>query len=64
MSTHTCNVCGIDMHGEWICRFGGFGEALAARYCDNPVCPNFALLQVPVEELPEYTKDHGEKKDR
>lgn len=26
-------------------------------YCSNHECPNFALLQIPIEDLPPATKD-------
>jgi len=39
--TNTCNQCGKEMF-YYIPNF---------YYCENPECPNFGLLQVPLEKI-------------
>ncbi len=41
----TCNQCQEDMQELWQYKDKSF------YYCVNPKCPNFALLQIPVEDL-------------
>lgn len=46
----TCNQCGLNMEGSVDIGIG------AISACDNPKCPNFALLQISMEKMAEYLK--------
>ena len=47
---NTCNQCGHQMDNELLVdnQFTGF--------CCNPECPNYALLQISLEDMPEDKK--------
>ena len=48
----TCNQCFKQM-GDYVFSHDLEESKHVLEVCDNPKCPNFALLQVPVEKLKE-----------
>lgn len=58
----TCNQCQKEMEYSLIIqtKIDVEVERNYLHFCNNPACPNFALLQVPVEDLP--SKDFGKVK--
>lgn len=53
----TCNQCGHELV-VWdyeVLSITNEEEVLLTA-CDNPLCPNYALLQIPAEDMPKEDK--------
>ena len=42
----TCNQCDKQMNGNLLV------DQQFIRFCENPNCPNYALLQIALEDMP------------
>lgn len=48
----TCNMCHTQMRGSLVFKNENAANQLVA-FCTNPRCPNYALLQIAAEQMPE-----------
>ena len=59
MNKKTCNQCHKQMDMGVRFSVGIMGSA-----CDNPECPNYALVQIPLEEMGRDKKRMANTKER
>jgi len=46
---NTCNQCGQEMKSHLL---GDLADYQFFYFCSNPECPNYALFQVPMKDMP------------
>jgi predicted secreted protein len=60
---NTCNQCHKELSVETKHYFTGRSNVgyIKNYVCINPACPNYALLQMPAEDMPKEEKDNFQK---